>query len=95
MFRLVPVYIPFTCFGLLCAGAALWPALGLTANENANIPRFAPDVATAWQVNHVDGDDYLPTGSGPAPCRPKQAMPIFPTGEASPPTASPISPIRS
>ena len=43
----------------LC-GAALWPAMGLTAKDDVAIPLFAPDVATAWQVNHPDGDDYIP-----------------------------------
>jgi len=36
-------------------GATAWSA----AEERPYVPKFAPDVATAWQVNHPDGDDYI------------------------------------
>jgi hypothetical protein len=63
------------CFG----GATLCSALEPAAGEGADIPRFAPDVATAWQVNHADGDDYLPPESGPGPVMFDPAHPFVPT----------------
>src|SRR5258706_12319089 len=48
-------------------GATLCPALEPAAGEGAGIPHFGPDVATAWQVNHAHGDDYLLPESGPRP----------------------------
>ena len=63
------------CFG----GATLCPALEPAAGEGADIPRFAPDVTTAWQVNHADGDDYLPPESGPGPVAFDPAHPFVPT----------------
>ena len=72
----------FTSLGALACclcGAALWPAFGLTARERAAIPRFGPDVATAWVVNHADGDDFLPPESGPGPVTFDPAHPFVPT----------------
>jgi len=62
----------------LCA-TALWPAAGLGADAQAFVPRFAPDVATAWQVAHPDGDDYIPPQSGPKPVTYDPAHPFIPT----------------
>jgi hypothetical protein len=62
--------------------AALWPAVGRTAKDDVAIPLFAPDVATAWQVNHPDGDDYIPPASGPAPVKFDPAHPFVPTDPA-------------
>jgi len=62
----------------LC-GATFWPAAALTAGAQVFVPRFAPDVATAWQVNHPDGDDYLPPESGPRPVTYDPAHPFVPT----------------
>jgi hypothetical protein len=61
-------------------GLVVWPALSLLAAEEAKpIPRFGPDVATAWQVNHADGDDYIPPASGPGPVTYDPAHPFIPT----------------
>jgi hypothetical protein len=62
----------------LC-GATLWPALGLMAADGPAIPRFAPDVATAWSVAHADGDDYIPPASGARPVTYDPAHPFVPT----------------
>jgi hypothetical protein len=68
-------YVLASC---LC-GAIFWPALQPAAREEVDIPRFGPDVATAWAVNHADGDDYLPPESGPGPVRFDPAHPFVPT----------------
>jgi hypothetical protein len=60
-------------------GASLCPALEPAAGAGADIPRFGPDVATAWAVNHADGDDYLPPESGPGPVKFDPAHPFVPT----------------
>jgi len=62
-------------------GVAVW-ASGLSAKDDAT-PRFGPDVATAWQVNHADGDDYIPPESGPKPVTYDPAHPFIPTDPAS------------
>ena len=62
----------------LC-GATLWPVLGLTASEGTTTPRVGPDIATAWSVNHADGDDFLPPESGPGPVAFDPAHPFVPT----------------
>jgi hypothetical protein len=67
--------------GALC-GAVLWPAAGLRASEDAFVPHFAPDVATAWQVNHPDGDDYIPPENGAKPVTFDPAHPFVPTDPA-------------
>ena len=64
-----------------CSAAFLVPALA-SAAETA-IPRFGPDVATAWQVNHPDGDDYIPPASGPKPVTFDPDHPFRPTDPAS------------
>jgi len=64
-------------------GAALWPAPTIRAQENGFVPHFAPDVATAWQVNHPDGDDYLPPESGARPVTYDPAHPFVPTDPRS------------
>ena len=53
------------------------------ADERAPHPRFAPDVTTAWQVDHADGDDYLPPESGPRPVTFDPVHPFIPTDPAS------------
>ena len=62
-------------------GGAVW-ASGLAAKDDAT-PRFGPDVATAWQVNHAYGDDYIPPESGPKPVTYDPAHPFIPTDPAS------------
>jgi hypothetical protein len=75
-------FSPIAVF-LLC-GVALSQALAADANQSsASIPHFGPDVATAWQVNHGDGDDYLPPESGPGPVAFDPAHPFVPTDPAS------------
>jgi hypothetical protein len=49
--------------GLVCAGAALWPA-AVTAQQNAPVPDFTVDSASAWLMV---GDELLPPPSGPGP----------------------------
>src|ERR1700694_4674288 len=69
---------------LLC-GVALSQTLGADAQPNgAFVARFGPDVATAWQVAHVDGDDYLPPESGPRPVTFDKAHPFTPNGQGQP-----------
>src|SRR5215831_11116895 len=63
----------------LMGGAALWSAAGFGAKEESFRARFAPDVATAWQVNHADGDDYIAPTSGPGPVKYDPAHPFIPT----------------
>lgn len=46
--------------------------------------RFAPDVATAWQVDHADGDDFLPPENGPHPVTYDPAHPFVPTVPGGP-----------
>jgi len=58
----------------LCSTVA-WPA----SDQRAATLRFAPDVATAWQVDHPDGDDYIPPDSGPGPVTFDPAHPFVPT----------------
>jgi len=53
------------------------------AVEHKPVLRFAPDVTTAWQVDHADGDDYLPPESGPGPVTFDPAHPFVPTDPAS------------
>jgi hypothetical protein len=62
----------------LCSSGA-FPA----ADEHAAVLRLAPDVATAWQVDHPDGDDYIPPESGPRPVTFDPAHPFIPTDPAS------------
>ncbi len=62
--------------GMSAAGAL---AAGDRASQNKWAPRFAPDVATAWQVNHADGDDYIAPTSGPRPVTYDPAHPFVPT----------------
>ena len=61
------------------AAAALASAFGQSPESAKWHPRFAPDVATAWQVNHRDGDDYLLPPSGPRPVTSDPAHPFVPT----------------
>src|SRR5262245_21630278 len=63
----------------LLLSAALWPAASFSAKEETFIARFAADVATAWQVNHADGDDYIAPESGPGPVVYDPAHPFIPT----------------
>src|SRR5215470_7788624 len=63
----------------VCA-LALLPVIGHTATENAApIPRFGPDLTTAWSVAHADGDDYIAPSSGPGPVKYDPAHPFIPT----------------
>src|SRR5438105_6618422 len=65
--------------GILGATAALAGAFGQSPETGKGHPRFAPDVATAWQVNHRDGADYLLPPSGPPPITSDPANPFVPT----------------
>jgi hypothetical protein len=58
----------------LCSAGA-WSA----TDDGLFVPRFSPDVATAWQVDHADGDDYIPPASGPRPVTFDPAHPFVPT----------------
>jgi hypothetical protein len=53
------------------------------AGDRSFVPHFAPDVTTAWQVNHPDGDDYIAPKSGPKPVSYDPAHPFVPTDPAS------------
>ena len=63
------------------AGAfAITAALAQPVNTGKKwFPHFAPDVATAWQVNHADGDDYIAPTNGPGPVKYDPAHPFVPT----------------
>jgi hypothetical protein len=61
----------------------LWSAAWSAAADRPYVPQFAPDVATAWQVNHPDGDDYIPPKTGPNPVTYDPAHPFVPTDPAS------------
>ena len=65
------------------AGIVLVPAFGLTTKEKIAAPLFGPDAATAWQVNHPDGDDYIAPENGPAPVKFDPLHPFVPTDPAS------------
>ncbi|HYM18490.1 MAG TPA: hypothetical protein VEU06_08005 [Micropepsaceae bacterium] len=67
---------------LLC-GAAVWPVSGFGAKDEAFRARFSADVATAWQVNHADGDDYIAPQSGPGPVVYDPKHPFVPTQPAT------------
>jgi hypothetical protein len=78
MVRFSPILVSLLC------GVALSQALAADANRSSGtIPHFGPDVATAWQVNHPDGDDYLPPESGPGPVVFDPAHPFVPTDPAT------------
>jgi hypothetical protein len=66
----------------LCA-SVLTASSGVTASEGGFVSRFAPDVLTAWQVNHADGDDYIDPASGPGPVKYDPAHPFIPTQPAT------------
>jgi hypothetical protein len=72
-------FAPFCVLACWVCGAGLWPAAALIAAEQPFKPRFAPDVATAWQVAHPDGDDYIAPASGPKPITYDPAHPFVPT----------------
>ena len=46
---------------LACAGVTLWPAFG---TEAAQVPNFAPDSLTGWQLGD---DEFIPPPIGPGP----------------------------
>ena len=70
----------FVSAGLIGATVALANAFAQpAASDKTWHPRFAPDVATAWQVNHADGDDYLLPRSGARPVTYDPAHPFVPT----------------
>jgi hypothetical protein len=66
---------------LLPALACCLCSLGASpaSDPRVSILRFAPDVTTAWQVDHPDGDDYLPPESGPRPVTFDPKHPFVPT----------------
>ena len=72
----------FCAFACMLCAATLWPALGPAATQGTSIPRFGPDVATAWSVAHADGDDYIAPESGPGPVVVDPAHPFIPTDPA-------------
>ena len=63
------------------SGAIVWPGLALTASDTT-IPRFGPDLTTAWSVAHADGDDYIAPASGPGPVKYDPVHPFVPTQPA-------------
>src|SRR5215213_8088066 len=71
--RVKPALLPAIACCLCSLGAA--PA----SDPRASILRFAPDVTTAWQVDHPDGDDYLPPERGPRPVTFDPEHPFVPT----------------
>ncbi len=71
--------------GAIAASAALANAFGQSVRTTDHWhPRFAPDVATAWQVNHPDGDDYIAPAGGPRPVTYDPAHPFVPTQPGRP-----------
>jgi hypothetical protein len=62
---------------LLCVGAAIPPT---RAAENASVPNFAPDGATAWVPDRPTGDDFLPPASGAGPVMSAKDHPYVPNG---------------
>ena len=69
-----------TITGLIALATLLSAASAAPDADNAGAaPRFAPDVATAWQVDHIDGDDFLPPERGPGPVRYDPVHPFIPT----------------
>ena len=69
--------------GLLCSGAALWPAIA-AEGAGASIPNFNPDGLTAWTSNRPKSDDFLPPASGPGPVLSDPAHPYVPNGQGQP-----------
>jgi len=76
---MVSKFMPLGVLACCLCGATLWPLPGLTAREETTTPRFGPDIATAWAVNHADGDDFLAPESGPGPVAFDPAHPFVPT----------------
>lgn len=73
------VHLATGCASLCVVAALALPSPGGSAAESGFRMRFAPDVATAWQVNHPDGDDFLAPKSGPGPVRYDPAHPFIAT----------------
>jgi hypothetical protein len=71
--------IPFGALACCLCAVLLWPAAALTAGGQPFVPHFAPDVATAWQVAHPDGDDYIAPAKGPKPVTYDPTHPFVPT----------------
>jgi hypothetical protein len=69
--------------GLLCSGAALWPAIA-AEGAGASIPNFNPDGLTAWTSNRPKSDDFLPPASGPGPVLSDKDHPYVPNGQGQP-----------
>jgi hypothetical protein len=68
--------------GVPCTAAMVWPALQLSAQEKEFVPHFSPDLHTAWNVAHADGDDYIKPESGPGPVTYDPGHPYVPTNPA-------------
>ncbi len=68
-------------FSVIAISVIAFAATGQAANDGWH-SRFAPDIATAWQVDHPDGDDFLPPDSGPGPVTYDPAHPFIPTDPA-------------
>ena len=61
--------------------AAIAASQALAADTTRPVAlRLSPDVATAWQVNHADGDDYIAPESGPGPVVSRLDHPYRPNG---------------
>jgi hypothetical protein len=65
--------------GAIGALAALANVAGQPVKEEGWHARFSPDVATAWQVDHPDGDDFIKPESGAGPVSYDLAHPFVPT----------------
>ncbi len=72
---------------LLCAGAALRPALAAeAAGEGASVPNFTPDRGAAWVPDRPTGDDFLLPDRGPGPVMSAADHPYVPNGVGRQPT---------
>ncbi len=67
----------------MLAAFLLLSGVAHAAETKAYVPHFGPDVATGWQVNHPDGDDYIAPKSGPKPVTFDPAHPFVPTDPAT------------
>jgi hypothetical protein len=71
--------------GLLCAGAALWPALAAAqaGGQNVGRPNFAPTPNIGWIAA---GTDFIAMPTGPHPVTFDKAHPYVPNGRGEQPT---------
>jgi hypothetical protein len=73
-------------FGIVCAGAALWPALSTaqaTGQADAGRPDFAPSPNVGWISA---GTEWMPMPTGPHPVTFDKAHPYIPNNTGTQPT---------